>query len=126
MTLPEEDLEFLEATYPGRWKLVNEGEKAGLIIKNYPLPGGYTPEKSDLLLLIPNNYPAGMIDMFYFDPEVVREDGSSIATLAQESHFERTWQRWSRHYEWRPGVDSIATHVTYVKNQLESELPKVQ
>ena len=125
MNLPEEDLEFLMAEYPRRWKLVNEGDKVGLIIKNYQLPRGYTPEKSDLLLLVPSDYPAGMIDMFYFDPEVFREDGLSIAESSQESHFERTWQRWSWHYEWRPGVDSVATHVTYVKNQLISKLPKV-
>ena len=125
MNLPEEDLEFLRAEYPQRWKLVNEGNKVGLIIENYRLPRGYTPEKSDLLLLVPIDYPAGRIDMFYFDPEVLREDGSSIAASGPESHFERTWQRWSRHYEWRPGVDSVATHVTYVENQLISELPKV-
>ncbi|MCY4611877.1 MAG: hypothetical protein OXC38_09310 [Gammaproteobacteria bacterium] len=125
MNLPEEDIEFLRAEYSRRWKPVSEGDKEGLIIKNYRLPRGYTPEKSDLLLLIPSDYPTGMIDMFYFDPEVLREDGSSIAALAPESHFERTWQRWSRHYPWRPSVDSIATHMTYVKNQLISELPKV-
>ncbi len=125
MNLPEEDLEYLNASWPGQWELVSEGDKAGVIIKNYRLPGGYTPEKSDLLLLIPGDYPAAMIDMFYFNPEVLREDGSSIAALAEEGHFQRTWQRWSRHYKWRPGMDNIATHTIFVNNQLESELPKV-
>ena len=124
MMLPDEDLEFLKAEYPRRWKLVDEGEKVGLVIRNYRLPSGYTPEKSDLLLLIPSDYPAGMIDMFYFHPEISREDGSSFAALNQARHFERIWQRWSRHYEWRPGVDSIITHVAYVGNQLRAELSK--
>lgn len=125
MKLPAEDMEFLDAEYLGQWDSVREGDKEGIVIRDYRIPDGYVPEQSDLLLIVPSDYPVANIDMFYFHPEVLRKDGSSIAALAYESHFDRTWQRWSRHYEWRPGVDSIATHITQVKNQLESELPKV-
>lgn len=124
MKLPEEDLEFLEAHYPERWEPVGEGDKPGLIIKDYRLPEGYTPRESDLLLLVPGDYPAAGIDMFYFDPEVLRKDGSAIDKLSRESHFGRSWQRWSRHYSWRPGEDSIATHVSSVKEHLTSELQR--
>ena len=122
MILPEEDKDFLNSDYSDRWEELPEAGKRGLLIKDYPLPEGYTPRKTNLMLLIPDSYPTGMIDMFYFDPPVKRQDGVGIAALADEPHFYRQWQRWSRHYEWRAGIDNISTHITYVFNQLRSEI----
>ena len=119
--LHPEDKEFLAANGYD-WTCQEEVGKRGLIIQNYRLPAGYTPEQSDLMLLIPANYPAGAIDMFYFVPSIARIDGLDISALAPEIHFERTWQRWSRHYQWQPGIDNIATHICFVGNQLKSEL----
>ncbi|MDA8000749.1 MAG: hypothetical protein MPL62_05540 [Alphaproteobacteria bacterium] len=104
------------------WNYEEEAGKRGLIIQNYRLPAGYSPEQSDFMLLIPANYPMDAIDMFYFDPGIARADGLSINALEYHEHFGRTWQRWSRHYSWQPGVHSVATHVCYVGNQLEFEL----
>ena len=122
MILPEEDKDFLNSDYSDQWEELSEAGKRGLLIKDYPLPEGYTPRKTNLMLLIPDSYPAGMIDMFYFDPPVKRQDGVGIAALADEPHFYRQWQRWSRHYVWRAGIDNISTHITYVFNQLRSEI----
>ena len=121
--LPDDDTEYLNAHFPG-WTQMTEGSKRGLIIPNYPLPDGYTPDKSDLMLIIPTDYPAGKIDMFYFDPHVARKNGKDIGALNDESHFWRNWQRWSRHYDWTPGVDSIVSHISFVHEQLKSELRK--
>ena len=120
--LPEEDLEFLNTDFGDGWEQVEEGDKSGLIIRNYNLPPGYTPEMADLMLLIPAEYPTSGLDMFYFFPEVSRADGFPIGALASETHFGVVWQRWSRHYAWRPGEDSIATHITTMGNVLRSEL----
>lgn len=119
--LPEEDMEFLSSNYKD-WARQIEGSKHGLIIPNYQLPRGYAPDKAELMLLIPSDYPAAGIDMFYFSPDIVRTDGQPIGALNPEVHFGEQWQRWSRHYTWRPDKDNIATHITYVGNQLKFEL----
>jgi len=119
--LPEDDMEFLSSNYRD-WTRQVEESKRGLVISNYRLPRGYVPDKAELMLLIPIEYPTAGIDMFYFSPDVVRADGQSIGALNPEVHFGKQWHRWSRHYDWRPGEDNIATHITYVGNQLKSEL----
>lgn len=120
--LPEEDLEFLDTNFQDGWEWVKERDKSGLIIRNYNLPAGYAPEIVDLMLLIPAEYPISGLDMFYFSSEVSRADGLPIGALSSETHFGAAWQRWSRHYAWRPGEDSIATHITTMRNVLRNEL----
>ena len=116
-SLPDEDEELLTANFPSQWGKCTEGTKRGIIISEYRLPDGiYTRDKSDLMLIIPTDYPVGMIDMFYFDPALSRKNGKPIAALVCETHFERNWQRWSRHYIWEPGIHSIISHVSYVQN----------
>ena len=128
--LPEEELEFLNSNFNDKWERVAEGNKRGLIIHSYGLPQGYTPNEVNLMLLIPTDYPAGQLDMFYFSPgvsispEISRRDKFAIGGLSFETHFGTQWQRWSRHYTWRPGEDNIVTHVSYVRNELKSELRK--
>ena len=119
----QEDLEYLDANYPAKWKQESEGNgKFGLLIEDFPVPGGYKEKASTLMLLIPSGYPGSVLNMFYFAPPLNKADGSAINALAPETHFGRTWQRWSRHYEWKPGEDSIVTHIEYIKNQLAEEL----
>ena len=122
--LPEEDIEYLNAHYPSQWKKTSEGNgKYGLIIENFPLPSGYTVEKSTLMLLIPSGYPGSGLDMFYFDPPLSRSDGRVIGCSDSiETHFAQQWQRWSRHYQWNPGSDFLVNHIEYVRNELEKEV----
>ncbi len=121
--LPNEDAEYLKVNFP-KWKRLIEGPKRGLVISDYRLPKGYMPKESDLMIMIPDNYPTANIDMFYFSPDVKREDGTAIGSLNNEAHFGRNWQRWSRHYDWRVGIDNIVTHISYVYNQLKFEIDK--
>jgi len=122
--LPPGDMEYLEANYNGKWRKVSEGGKHGLVIDSFPIPEGYSPGDAALLVLIPSGYPGTALDMFYFYPhlDLVKQTGSLIGALTTENHFGKNWQRWSRHYEWEPGRDSIVTHIEYIKNQLESDL----
>lgn len=120
--LPE-DTEYLEGNYPSRWKKISEGNgKLGLLVEDFPVPNGYTVAKSTLMVLIPSGYPGAMLDMFSFDPPLGKSDGSAINGLASETHFGREWQRWSRHYNWQPGDDTLARHIEYVKNEIRSEV----
>ena len=76
-TLPDEDLEYLGAKFDSRWEMVSEGNKRGIIISKYKLPDCYQPSIAELMILIPPNYPVGMIDMFYFSPDISRKDGAT-------------------------------------------------
>ena len=116
--LPEDE-EYLNANFPSLWEYVTEGGKNGIIIREYPVPEDmYTASKSDLMIIIPTEYPTAALDMFYFCPPLTRNSGAGINAISIENHFGFTWQRWSRHYQWVPGECSIVTHISWVANQL--------
>lgn len=123
MNLLPEDEEYLNSNYPERWELVsNSPEKFGLVIRDFPVPDGYTVSAATLMLLIPCGYPGSMVDMFYFlMPGLEKTSHAPIGALAREDHFDQQWQRWSRHYQWEPGRDSVVTHIEYVKNEIRDE-----
>ena len=126
MNLLPEDKEYLNSTYPGQWEWVSDSpEKVGLLIRDFPIPDGYTVSTATLMLLIPSGYPGSMLDMFYFlQPGLRKASRAAISALATEDHFGQRWQRWSRHYKWEPGRDSVINHIEYVKNQLKYELTR--
>jgi len=120
--LPD-DIQYLDHHFPSKWSKKLEGDvKHGLIIEDFPIPKGYTTEKSTLMLLIPIGYPGSPLDMFYFWRPLEKSDGSPISCLNSETHFGKEWQRWSRHYDWKPGHDSIARHIEFIVNMLDHEV----
>ena len=124
MNLLPEDEEYLNSNYPGQWELVSPSpEKFGLVIRDFPVPDGYTVSAATLMLLIPCGYPGSMVDMFYFlQPGLEKASRTPVTAQAREDHFGQQWQRWSRHYKWVPGQDSVVTHIEYVKNEIAAEL----
>lgn len=52
-------------TDAGRW----------VVIYDFPLPSGYNYSKTDILILLPPNYPLTPPDWFYLDPGLRRRDG---------------------------------------------------
>lgn len=117
--LPE-DIEYLDANHQHRWcKLAEESGKYGLLIQGFDLPTGFVQSVSDLMVLVPAGYPASPLDMFYFDPPLASVNGIDAGALSIEDHFGRHWQRWSRHYEWRPGKDNLYRHIEYVWRELQ-------
>jgi len=121
--LPSEDVEYLDANFPSKWKKVTEGTgKHGLIVEDFTIPLGYTVSKSNLLVLIPVGYPGSALDMFYFLPHLHKSDETAIECLVAEVHFDENWQRWSRHYDWEAGVDSLAKHIQRVETNLSREV----
>src|SRR5689334_16896076 len=104
--LPEEDVEFLDASGHS-WMTIQDGNGQWVIIKDYPVPEGYKKDRVDIALKIDAGYPVSQIDMVYFNPDLVRLDGNAIAALASQSINGEQWQRWSRHRTgenpWRPG-----------------------
>lgn len=116
--LPE-DIEYLNSNYQDKWDKLHEGPgKYGLIIYKFPIPIGYKQSNSDLLVLIPSGYPTAQLDMFYFDPPLCKLNELELPAISYEEHFERLWQRWSRHYEWILGEDNLIRHIEYIKVEI--------
>ncbi len=120
MALVPDDKRFLEKHFSGQWEVL--GDSDGLLIRDYSLPEGYNLDKTNLMIRIPADYPASPLDMFYLCPPIGRKDEKYIDALTEERHFSQHWQRWSRHYEWKPGIHCVATHFAYIKNVLQHEL----
>lgn len=125
--LPEQDEHFLNASGL-EWETIQESNKRWLILRNHPIPDGYTIPQANVAIMITPGYPAGPLDMVYFHPGLVRTDGVGIKALSNQSIEGKTYQRWSRHYTsqnpWRPGLDDISTHLSLVNHWLKREFHK--
>lgn len=121
--LVPEDYGYLQENHPNRWRIVAGGPgKFGLVIERFPLPPGFDVPDATLMLLIPSGYPGVGLDMFWFDPPLAKIDDPQPGCLAEDRHFKRDWQRWSRHYAWRPGEHTLVSHLEYVGRVLCSEV----
>jgi hypothetical protein len=120
--LHAEDVRYLEEKgYDYRYEQV--GPPHLLVVRNYGLPDGFVPATADLLLEIPAGYPDAGLDMFWMHPEVRLASTNAFPQAADQFAVkldDRNWQRFSRHgYPWRPGEDSIASYLLWVRRSLE-------
>jgi hypothetical protein len=95
-----------------------------LVIKDYSIPDNLRPDKADLLVKIPPLYPQAQMDMFWVHPEVRLVSNNQYPQAANvfENYLGLSWQRFSRHYSsnlWRPGIDSLVSHLIFVRRCLE-------
>lgn len=100
---------------------VEDEEQRFLVLQNYPLPDELYHEKiCDVLVIIPQNYNQGGIDMLWTHPHLTRIDGKPIPNMNHPSggdnrtYGDREFCRWSRHWNnapviWRPGKDNVVT-----------------
>lgn len=111
--LPSADRRFLEdngLTY----EIIGEAGSSGVIIKDFPLPPGkFDRDTVDVMIQLPAGYPDASVDMFYTTPWIKLKAGGRYPNCADVAHqFVGTnWQRWSRHAEWRAGIDGVRTMV---------------
>lgn len=118
--LPADDLAYL-SDLGHQWEAVQEGAQRWLVIRDWRMPNGLTPEVANIALRIDPNYPMSQIDMAYFSPALGSTAGAAIPNLTAAQIFGATWQQWSRHRPpnaWRPGVDNLESHLAYVDNFL--------
>lgn len=120
-SLPEEDQEYL-LSLGLPWETIKDGETAWLLLHDHPVPAGYNAGKTTVAVSISRGYPPTALDMVYFKPALARLDGKPIHALADQNIDGLTYQRWSRHYGWRAGEDSLITHHLRIKEWLETEL----
>jgi hypothetical protein len=105
------------------YEVSTEGGLICVVIRDYPLPAGYTPERTNLLLRLPPNFPDAQPDMYWCDPAVrVGATGAyPVAAELFEQHLGRTWQRFSRHLPagaWQPGRDSLESFLALIHADL--------
>jgi hypothetical protein len=125
--LLESDVDFLDG-YGLDWEAVSDGSK-WVLIHRFPTGAGYNHPETTAAIRIENAYPIGQLDMVYFHPPLVRKDGRPIARTETIQPIDgKSFQRWSRHRSqqnpWRPGFDSLETHVHLIEDWLQREFEK--
>jgi hypothetical protein len=121
--LPEEDTEFLN-TLGLVWETVKNAEVRWLLIHEYPIPSGFNVSKAMLAIKIEGGYPPAKLDMAYFLPSLSKVRGTTIPNLSAASIEDKQYQQWSRHYEWREGIDDLAVHYRRIEQWLLDELKR--
>jgi hypothetical protein len=111
------------STYP-------EGNLTLLVLEGYKLPAGYAPQTVDLLIQIPADYPDAALDMWWVYPQIQfeRTGAEPINTTERASYVgftpepNRLWQRFSRHPQWRLGVDDLRSYIAAIRSTMENEV----
>lgn len=109
------------------WETRTSDGHRWIIIRDYPVPDGYTARSTMLALMVPSVYPQAEIDMFYAYPPLQRSTGVAIpATEATQLVAGLPFQRWSRHRgsiaPWNPRQDNVITHLALVESALLKEV----
>lgn len=122
--LPEDEAFLDEYGLP--WETVLDGSQ-WVLIHDFPTQHeGYNHPKTTAAIRLETGYPTTHLDMVYFHPPLARRDGRAIgATDATQEITGVTYQRWSRHRTsqnpWKPGQDSLGTHVILIEDWLARE-----
>ncbi|WP_263354218.1 E2/UBC family protein [Acidicapsa acidisoli] len=126
--LGEDDTESLAAS--GHvYDTIAEGAAKWVVLRGFSIPAGYNVAVADAAVRLGPSYPDEPIDMVYFYPSLAllsnRHIGATQGAITLEG---KRYQQWSRHRTaanpWRPGLDSICTHLLQVTTWLERELGK--
>lgn len=124
--LPDEDSQFLD-NLGLVWEAIQDGNARGVVLYDFLMPVPFRPDALNMKFNIPLDYTGGAaLDMFFTDQHVTRSDGKGIERLTESNVFDnKKWWQWSRHYpkntKWRPGINSLATHISYVQHILNQE-----
>ncbi|MFZ0268198.1 E2/UBC family protein [Caulobacter sp.] len=121
--LGPDDVRALDAL--GRsWEAVRSSEGPRyVIIHDHPVPAGYNHSAVTVAIRL-DTYPPGPLDMAYVMPSLARADGKVINNLSTLTIDQQTYQQWSRHYAFRSGVDTLASHLRRFGSWLTHEFRK--
>jgi hypothetical protein len=120
----DQDRAFLDS-YGLSWEVIRDGS-LWVILHNYHLPVGYTTAQCSVAIRIEEGYPYAALDMMYVFPALGRADGRPILqTQCFQPINGKSYQRWSRHRQpddpWKPGQDSLETHVYMIEGWFTRE-----
>ena len=117
--LPQTDLDFLNEK-GWHYEIAPHPGEVRIYIRNFSLPGAYSPRVTDLLIRLPFGYPQSNPDMFWTRPSVRLTNGAFPNRADYHDPTVDGWQRWSRHSTWRPGTDNLHSKMASVKRELEA------
>ena len=108
-----------------RWETVVEKGRRWLVIRDYPLPPGYSVPTSDLALELPETYPQAQIYGFYAYPPLALASGRAIANTQLNGVIDgKPYVGWSRYrpgQPWNPDVDNVVSQFALVEAALLKE-----
>ena len=117
--IPQSDEDYLKQK-GFLYEINQEGAEIHIILKDWQFPESYTPQTADVLIRLMPGYPLSAMDMFWTIPDIKLANGSyPQATECREVYGGKTWQRWSRHNDWRAGVDNIRTFITAMSEEIK-------
>jgi Prokaryotic E2 family E len=109
-----------------RWETVEEANRRWLVFHNYPVPAGYTVDRTLLALEIPPTYPGAQIYGFYAHPPLALASAGAIPnTQLRGTIFGEEFHGWSRNrgvMAWNPATDNVATQLALVDTALAKEV----
>lgn len=126
--LPPQDVTFLN-DYGGSWETLKDGAH-WVLLHEFSTQGlQYNHTVVTTAIRIETGYPNVALDMVYFSPPLSRTDGKLInAADVVQTIAGQSFQRWSRHYTaanpYKPGEDSLETHVLAIEDWLRREFEK--
>jgi hypothetical protein len=89
-----------------------EIEALAVILTEHRLPPGWSHDRTDVLVAIPSNYPAGQPDNICARPDLTLATGSRPTNnQGIQSHAGRQWLQFSYHIDpndWHPSADPSA------------------
>jgi hypothetical protein len=110
-----------------RWETIIEADRRWLLLHDYPLPDGYTTERTKLALEIPSTYPAAQIYGFYAYPPLALVSGRVIpSTQLRGTLLGVEFHGWSRNRgpaaPWNASSDNVSTQLALVDAALTKEV----
>jgi hypothetical protein len=93
-----------------------------LVVHDYPIPDGYAPNVSRLLVKLPPLFPDAAPDMFWLNPHVRTSSGAMPQGTSVEAVLDSQWQRFSWHLQpgaWLPGISTLRDFMRCVRARIE-------
>jgi hypothetical protein len=93
-----------------------------LVVHDYPIPDGFTPNRTRLLVKLPPLFPDAAPDMFWLNPHVRTSSGAMPQGASVEAVLDGQWQRFSWHLQagaWQPGTSTLRDFMRCVRGRLE-------
>jgi len=124
--LPTDEAFLMQYGLP--WETITDGSQ-WVLIHDFPTHDAYNNPRASISIRLETGYPHAQLDMVYVYPALVRKDGQPIPqTQVKQPLDGKEWQRWSRHRTaanpWKPGEDSLETHVYLIEDWFAREFEK--
>ena len=106
----------------GTARIVKQPDGWTFVIFDYPVPCGFRPERTQLLVKLPPLFPDAAPDMFWVKPALTTPGGGQPRNTCMEQVLGEMWQRFSWHLQpgaWKPGVSDLRDFMRCIRSRFE-------